>query len=267
MRSAVGRLSPESITLRAPSSRSAPMASAAVSRGASATAMTATALPSTATCTLVRPCPASASERAARPSRAMPCCSSRALPTARRWPSTWPAARGPGPPRRTPWNRQAALLSGLDDRLGERVLAIALGGCDEAQHVALVDTVADGHLDDLGLAARECAGLVEHDGVEPGGLLQRHRVLEQDPALGPQPSADHHRRRRRQPERVWASDYDDGDGEQQRVLQVAPHDEVPDDERQRAADQPTSTSQNAALSASRWPGAFEFWASWTSLTT
>ena len=29
----------------------------------------------------------------------------------------------------------------------------------------------------------------------------------------------------------------------------------------------TSTSQNAAWSASRWPGALEFWASWTSLTT
>ena len=28
----------------------------------------------------------------------------------------------------------------------------------------------------------------------------------------------------------------------------------------------TSTSQNAARSASRWPGALEFWASWTSLT-
>ena len=56
MRSAVARLSPESMTGRTPSSRSAPMASAAVSRGASAIAMTAAAWPSTATCTLVRPC-------------------------------------------------------------------------------------------------------------------------------------------------------------------------------------------------------------------
>ena len=39
-------------------------------------------------------------------------------------------------------------------------------------------------LDDLRLAARERAGLVEDDRVERGGLLERDRVLEQDAALG-----------------------------------------------------------------------------------
>ena len=44
-------------------------------------------------------------------------------------------------------------------------------------------------------------------------------------------------RRGRQPERVRAGDDDDGDREQQRVLDVAADDEVPDDEGQRAADE------------------------------
>ena len=52
---AVASLSPESMTGRTPSSRSALMAAAAVSRGASAMAITAAAWPSMATCTLVRP--------------------------------------------------------------------------------------------------------------------------------------------------------------------------------------------------------------------
>ena len=126
---------------------------------------------------------------------------------------------------------------GLDDGLGERVLAVALGGRDQAQHLVLVDAVGGGDRDDLGLAAGERAGLVEHDGVQRGRLLERHRVLEQDAALGAEPGADHDRRRGRQPERVRAGDDDDGDGEQQRVLDVAADDEVPDDERQRAADE------------------------------
>ena len=126
---------------------------------------------------------------------------------------------------------------GLDDGLGERVLAVALGGRDEAQHLVLVDAVGGRDGDDLGLAAGQRAGLVEHDGVERGGLLERHRVLEQDAALGAEAGADHDRRRGRQPEGVGAGDDDDGDGEQQRVLDVAADDEVPDDEGQRAADE------------------------------
>ena len=70
-----------------------------------------------------------------------------------------------------------------------------------------------------------------------GGLLQRHRVLEEDAALGAEPGADHDRRRGRQAERVGAGDDDDGDGEQQRLLDVAADDEVPDDEGQAAADE------------------------------
>ena len=126
---------------------------------------------------------------------------------------------------------------GVDDGLGQRVLAVALGGGDQAQHLVLVDAVGGRDRDDLGLAAGQRAGLVEDDGVERGGLLERHRVLEQDAALGAQAGADHDRRRRRQPERVRAGDDDDGDREQQRVLDVAADDDVPDDEGQRAADE------------------------------
>ena len=152
-------------------------ASAAVSRGASATAMTAAAWPSIATCTLgaalagelvgargeavAARCPrAPAGGRCRRraggrrPWRAAP------------WPGTASnaSARGSASPR---------VRSGLDDRLGERVLAVALGGGDEAQQLVLVDAVGGRDGDDLGLAAGERAGLVEHDGVERGGLLER----------------------------------------------------------------------------------------------
>ena len=165
--------------------------------------------------------------------------SRRALPTARRWPST----RGEQSVARDgleglgPRHLQAALGRGVDDGLGQRVLAVALGGGDQAQHLVLVDAVRGRDLDDLGLAAGERAGLVEHDRVQRGRLLERHRVLEQDAALGAEPGADHDGRRRGEAERVGAGDDDDGDGEQQRVLDVAADDEVPDDERQRAADE------------------------------
>ena len=132
---------------------------------------------------------------------------------------------------------QAARGRGLDDGLGQWVLAVALGGRDQAQDLVLVDAVGGRDRDDLGLAARQGAGLVEHDGVERCRLLERQRVLEEDAALGAQPGADHDGRRGRQPERVGAGDDDDGDGEQQRVLDVAADDEVPDAERQHAADE------------------------------
>ena len=101
------------------------------------------------------------------------------------------ARRAPAPPRMQSGSRQleAALLGGLDDRLGDRVLALALGGGDEPQHLVLGDAVGGRDGDHLGLAARERAGLVEHDGVERRGLLQGHRVLEQDAALRPQARA------------------------------------------------------------------------------
>ena len=228
------------MTGRTPSSRSALIASAEVSRGASAIAMTAAALPSMATCTLVRPSPASSSERAASPSRATPSRSSRrALPTARRWPSTVASS---------PWPGTASKVSARGicrPRLDAALTIACASGCSLSPSAAAtrrstslsLEAVGGRDGDDLGLAARERAGLVEDDRVERGGLLEGDRVLEQDAALGAQAGADHDRRRRGQPEGVRAGDDDDGDREQQRVLDVAADEEVPDDEGQRAADE------------------------------
>jgi len=98
--------------------------------------------------------------------------------------------------------RDRARLSRLDDRLGERVLALVLRGRDEAQQLVLGESIGCGDGDDLGLAAGQRAGLVEHDGVQGGGLLQRHGVFEADSAFGAQSGADHDRRWSCQSERV-----------------------------------------------------------------
>jgi hypothetical protein len=105
-RFAVAWLSPVSMTARTPISRRTVTAAFALSRGASAIAMIAAAVPSSATCTVVLPCPANVAPRSARPSRVM--CSrssSRALPTASRWPSTVASA-----------HRGARVTTGAADR-------------------------------------------------------------------------------------------------------------------------------------------------------
>jgi hypothetical protein len=117
------------------------------------------------------------------------------------------------------------------------VLAFPLGRRHEPQRLVLAHAISGCDGDYLRLAARQCAGLVEHDGVERGGLLQGERVLEQDAALCAQPGADHDRRRCRQPERVRAGDDDDGDREQQSVLHVAAEHEVPRAEGQETTHQ------------------------------
>ena len=235
-RSAVARLSPVSMTGRTPSSFSAATAAAAVSRGASAIAISAGGAAVDAR--RGRRCgPRRRARRRARRGRRARCPRGRAGARCR------PRAACPSTVASAPWPGTASNAVGarrLERRARSAALTIAsASGCslsrssagDQAQHLVLVDAVGGRDRDDLGLAARERAGLVEHDGVERGGLLDRHRVLEQDAALGAEPGADHDRRRRRQPERVGAGDHDDGDREQQRVLHVAADDEVPDDER------------------------------------
>ena len=206
-----------------------------------------------------------------RPSRAMPSrSSSRGVADGERGGRRrWRAAPWPGTASKRLGARHAASRArrGLDDGLGERVLAVALGGGDQAQQLVLVDAVGGGDRDDLGLAARERAGLVEDDRVQRGRLLQRHRVLEQDAALGAQAGADHDRRRGREPERVRAGDDDDGDREQQRVLDVAADDAST--RRRRSARRRRARRARARTRRGRRgaaPGALEFCASWTSLT-
>ena len=199
---------------------------AAVSRGASAMAMTAGGLAVDRDLD-ARAALAGELVRRARPARRGRCPRGRAGARCRQ--------RGDGRRRwrAAPWPGTASNASArrrLEPRCVGAALTIAsASGCSLSPSAAATrrstsssPNAVGGHdCDDLGLAARQRAGLVEHDGVERGGLLERHRVLEQDAALGAQPGADHDRRRGRQPERVRAGDDDDGDREQQRVLDVA----------------------------------------------
>ncbi len=71
------------------------------------------------------------------------------------------------------------------------MLALTLGRGNEAEDVMFGDAVYREDGDDLRLAARERACLVEDDCVEAGGLLDRDRILEQDATAraeaGPRP--------------------------------------------------------------------------------
>src|SRR6266545_4044641 len=150
------------MTGRTPSSFSAATASTAVSRGASAIAISPAAPPSTATWTTVRPAPAISSARGARPSRDTP------LPLQQRAVADENAAAVDGGDRAVAGDRleligtqplDTTLLGRFDDRLGERMLALALDRRHEPKQ--------------LRLAAGKGAGLVEHDRVKGGGLLDR----------------------------------------------------------------------------------------------
>ena len=178
--------------------------------------------------------------------------------------SPWPGTASNDSARGSLERRAAG--AALTIALRERVLAVALGGRDEAEHVVLVDAIGGGDGDDFGLAARERAGLVEHDGVQRGRLLERHRVLEEDAALGPSPVPTM---------MAVGVASPSASGQVITTTVIANSSESwtsrPTTKYQTTNVSPpptsaTRTSQNAALSASRWPGALEFCASWTSLT-
>ena len=258
IRRAVFWLSPESMTARAPSSRSARTAAAAVSRGASAIAMSPASSSSSATSTTVRPSPVSSAARAPSPSTEAPARSIRRwLPIATRWPSTSgeDAVAGDRLEGLRGGQREPALGRRVDDRRGERMLGLPLDGRDGCEQLVLAATAGHGQSDDFGLAAGQRARLVEYDRVDLGGMLEGDRMLEQDPALGAEARADHDRGRGRESERVRAGDHDDRDREQQRLLDLAADDHAPDEKGDAAPPiSATSTSQKAARSASRWPG-------------
>ena len=92
-----------------------------------------------------------------------------------------------------------------DDRLRDWMLGMPLqSGRQPKQHI----TVATFNRHDVGdsrLAGRDRAGLVEQDGLDAVGRLQRLAVLDEDAVLGPFSHCDHHGRWRRQPERTRAS--------------------------------------------------------------
>nr|WP_323368430.1 hypothetical protein [Cumulibacter manganitolerans] len=112
---------------------------------------------------------------------------------------------------------------------------LTLEGFGEREHPVVLDSVDD-DLRDLRLALGQGAGLVEDDGVDAGGGLDRGRVLEQDPAPGAQRGPHHDGGRCGQTEGIGTGDHDDGDGEQQRGLHACPCRE-PDQEGAGAAAQ------------------------------
>ena len=94
----------------------------------------------------------------------------------------------------------------------QRMLAAALQAGDQTDH-AVLGLAADGdHRDQLRLALRERAGLVERQGVDFLQRLQRFGVLDENAGACAASGADHDRHRRRQPERARASDDQHRDG-------------------------------------------------------
>ena len=130
-------------------------------------------------------------------------------------------------------------------------------------------------LGDHRLAVGERAGLVEDDGLDAVGGLQRVAALDQDAALRALAGADHDGGRRGQTQRARAGDDDHrGAGEQgldegrdggveARVDQMG---HASSQTRKVTAAMPTTAGTNTALmrSAKRWTGALEPWASSTS---
>src|SRR5690606_27576296 len=88
---------------------------------------------------------------------------------------------------------QAAAAGGGDGGLAVGVLAALLGGGDERQHVVVAPAGDGGDAGDGGAAAGDGAGLVEHDGGQAAGLLQRDAAADEDAELGGLAGADHDR--------------------------------------------------------------------------
>ena len=127
---------------------------------------------------------------------------------------------------------QPATLQLVEHGLGEGVTAPGLSSASQAEQFVLGDTCSDKNVGDARLAFGQRASLVEDDRLDLGGLLQRHRLLEQHAAFGGHVGGDHHGRGRCQAERIGAGDHHGGDGKRQRQEQWLASDEQPDQERE-----------------------------------
>ncbi len=206
---AVVRLSPVSMTMRSPARLSAVIASGAVSRTGSATAMTSDALPSTARNTAVAPSCRSRSAIGSSSGAATPSSARNfALPSATRWRSimpTTPFPVGESKPRTSgssmPRSAAAATMA-----LRDRVLAAALDGGGETQDVLLVEAMGRRHCDDPGPALGERARLVDHQRVDLFQLFSAAASFIEHALLRAAADADHDRHRRGEAERAGAGD-------------------------------------------------------------
>ena len=89
----------------------------------------------------------------------------------------------------------AVVLGAGDDRLGQRVLGVALERRRQREHPGCVVTVDEHDVGDLGLAVGQRAGLVEDDRRDLVGGLERVTGLDEDAVLGASAGADHDRGR------------------------------------------------------------------------
>ncbi len=86
------------------------------------------------------------------------------------------------------------------------MLAATLDAGRQPQQFGLLDTVSGNDRHHFGFAFGECAGLVEHDGINALEPLQRLRVADQDPKMRAAADADHDRHRGGEPKRTGTGD-------------------------------------------------------------
>ena len=267
IRAAVAALSPVSITTSTPRSRNSATAAAEVGRTASAMPKTATARPSTAASTEVLPAAASASCRGpSTPTSTDSASISRRLPTATRCPST--VATAPCP---------AMLANSLATRLAApavsaRCTTALASGCSDSRSTAAISARASLSGSTSTMRSVTCgAPIVKVPVLSMTTTLMRLAVsiavafLNSTPRLAPRPVPTMIAvgvARPRASGQVTTTTVMANSSASWTGLPASIHTaKVP-----TPPTSATKTSQNAARSAKRWPGALEFWASWTSLT-
>ena len=157
---------------------------------------------------------------------------------------------------------QAAVGRRLDHRGAQRMLARPLQRCRQVEDVVLRHAIGRQDRRHGGPAQREGAGLVEHDGVDAPGRLERLAAAHEDARLGAAARRDHDRRRRGQAHRARARDDHDPDerGERERQPWLGPE-RQPHEERRHGRDEDSRHEPLARIrSARRWSGDLLPWA-------
>jgi len=119
----------------------------------------------------------------------------------------------------------ALLLRAGEDRRGQRVAALGLGGRGQRQELRFPHALRGQKARHRGLALGQRAGLVEDRGAHVVGALQRLGVLEQDAQARALAGARHDRHRRRQAQRAGAGDDQHRDADGQREGGALPGDQ------------------------------------------
>ena len=132
-------------------------------------------------------------------------------------------------------SRDARLLRAANYGLGQWMLRVSLDRRRQRQDLALGHCIGLNPRD-LRFAPGQCSRLVHDHDLDSSSCFDCGRALEQDPAPGAEPGADHDRGGRGEPESIGAGDDDDGDGEEDGLAECAAG-QQPDDQRQRAAGQ------------------------------